>query len=127
METDYQKPEYLSYNAMARSPMVMGIPFMPFLLIGCMSMLLSTFGGLWFGLVGWLFGCIGIPILLFIKMISVTDDRAVIILISEFKWFIVKKLSGSSSFFGGALFLSPIKFGRRVKDVKQYIETTSGR
>lgn len=118
----YQKPRYLSYNAMARSPMVFGIPFMPMLVVGTGAIMLGLAGSVVLGGVGWLLALVCVPILLFVKMISVTDDRAAFILIFEIKWYFVKKFSGNSVFFNGAMFVSPLKFGRKVKDVKRFFE-----
>lgn len=131
LENEYQKPCYLSYNAMARSPMVFGIPFMPMLVIGTVSIVLGVVGSVLMGGVGWLLALIGIPILLFVKMISATDDRAAFILMIELKWYFIKKISGNSGLYNGAMFVSPIKFCRKVKDVryffKQYSEKTISR
>lgn len=116
------KPQYVSYNAMARSPMVAGIPFMPFLMIGCLSMLVSTFGGLWFGLTGWMFGLPGVPALLYIKSISSTDDKAIEILLIEMKWFLIKKMGGNAQFFNGAMHISPVAYGRKGKEIKRFFD-----
>lgn len=127
MEDEYFKPQYASYNAMARSPMVGGIPFMPFLLVGCFSMLAGTFGGLWFGLIGWLFGLPGIPVLLFVRTLSSTDDRAIEILLIELKWLVLKKMGGNSVIFNGAMHISPVGYGRKLKDITRFFEEYQGR
>lgn len=123
VDEEYVKPQYMSYNAMARSPMVAGIPFMPFLMVGCFSMLASTFGGLWFGLVGWSFGSPGILILIFIRMLSATDDKAVQILLIELKWYFIKKMGGNSDLFNGAMHIAPMPYGRKLKDVKRLFDS----
>lgn len=126
-ESDYQRIGYISYSAMARSPMVWGIPFMALLSIGTGSLLLGYVSSFLFGLAGYLFALIAIPVLLFIKQISVTDDKAFNILLLEVKWKLIKSLTGNSKFYGGAMMIAPVSYGRKVSDVKQFIEKTVSR
>ena len=117
------KQKYLSYNGAARRPMVFGVPFAAGMVIGVSSMMISLVLGMIFGLAGWLSGLIAIPLLIFIRVICVSDDRAVEIFMLELKWWLIKLISGNQKFHGGMLGISPITFGRRAKNVKRYFET----
>jgi type IV secretion system protein VirB3 len=123
IDLEEQEPEkYISYNGLGRSPVLWGIPYMWFLFIGAGSMLGGMLCGAKFGPLGWLFAMLSIPVLLFIKMISETDDRAVNILLIEMKWVLIKFFSGSSHYFGGTLTIAPTTYGRRIKNVKRYFK-----
>lgn len=118
---------YLSYSGMARSPMVWGIPFMAMLSVGSGSIFIAVFAGNLIGLAGWLLGLIGVPILLFIKQISTTDDKAVFILMLEAKWMLLKAFTGNKKYHGGAMKIAAVSYGRKVSDVKRVIKATTGR
>ena len=124
-----EKPanEYISYNGLGRSPGIWGIPYMFLLFIGCTSLMLGMLCGLFFGPAGWLVAFLGAPVLIWIKIISATDDKAVNILILEVKWVLLKFISGNAKYFGGTLTISPITYGRKLKYVKRYFEKKLGR
>jgi type IV secretion system protein VirB3 len=118
--------EYISYNGLGRSPMIWGIPYMTGLIVMCVSLLGGMLLGTFIGGLGWLFALIGVPILLFVKIISENDDRAVRILILEAKWVLIKLISGNAKYYGGTMTIAPITYGRKLKNVKRYFKTTIG-
>ena len=118
------KTEYVSYNGLGRSPVIWGIPYMVMLFVGSFGLLFGMLCGLKFGPLGWLFGLIVVPILIFIKMISATDDKAIDILMIELKWAIRKFFRGNSEYYGGTLTITPTTYGRKIKNVKRYFEKT---
>lgn len=123
--SDEQPPkEYVSYNGLARRPMLWGIPYMAGLAIMCISLLGGLFLGTFVGGAGWLFVLCGIPIALFVKSLCQNDDRAIDILLLEIKWILIKKFSGNAKFYGGTLTIAPTTYGRKPKHVKRYFEKT---
>jgi type IV secretion system protein VirB3 len=117
--------EYMSFNGLGRRPMIFGIPYMTALTLMCVFMLSGVAAGIAFGPIGLLLGVTAVPIGLFIRFICETDDRAIEILVLEVKWAILKAWGGTAKYFGGALVFSPIKYGRKLRDVKQYFEQTT--
>ena len=126
---EYQKPEYMSFNGLGRTPMIprLGVPFMVGLALLSVFMITSMVCGLIFGLKGWLIMFLIIPILMFIKRICETDDKAIRILLIEAKWFLMKKLTGNPKLYGGTMTISPISYGMRKKDVERFFKKTIGR
>lgn len=116
----------MSYSALARSPMLMGIPYMAFIAIGSGSLLLGMAIAMAISPVGWLLSLLAAPILLYVREISITDDKAVDILILELKWVLAKKAFGNSEYYGGSMMLAPITYGRSQKDVKRFIKQAIG-
>jgi len=125
-DDDYITIEYISYNALGRSPMFWGIPYMVMLGVGSGSLMLGLIAGMVGGGLGWLLTLIAIPILIFVKVISVTDDKAINILLLEFKWTIIKKIIGNPKIFGGTMGIAPTSYTRKNKDVVSFIEKTTG-
>ncbi|MRD49386.1 hypothetical protein GHT07_19085 [Caenimonas koreensis DSM 17982] len=123
--TDEKQPvEYISYNGLGRSPMIWGIPYMVGLAIMCVSLLGGMLLGTFVGGLGWLFALVGIPLALFAKMLCTNDDKAIQILLLEVKWSLIKAVSGNSALHGGTLAIAPTTYGRKLKNVKRYFETT---
>lgn len=116
--------EYISYNGLARSPMIWGIPYMAGLAIMCVSLLGGLLLGTFVGGIGWLFALVGLPIAIFVKMLCENDDKAVDILLIELKWVLIKKLSGNAQYYGGTFTIAPMSYGRKLKHVKRYFEKT---
>lgn len=128
MEEEAKRTGYISYAGMARTPMVFGIPYMALMIILSPSMLLGMVAGVKYGPIGWSVGLVCVPILLFIKSISETDDKAFHILMLEVKWFLRKRFLGNTGYYGGAMMIAPVTYKRKYNDVKRFIETTtSGR
>lgn len=127
-DEDEQPPEfYISYNGLGRNPSIWGVPYMTGLAIMCVSLLGGMALGTYVGLGGWLFALIGIPLVLFVRAICANDDKAVDILILELKWFLIKATSGNAKYHGGTMAISPLTYGRNLKNVKRYFEKTAAR
>jgi type IV secretion system protein VirB3 len=124
MQADEQQQpiEYISYNGLGRNPSIWGVPYMTGLIIMSVSLLGGMLLGTFVGPAGWLFALIGIPLILFVKMICMTDDKAVGILLLEAKWVLIKALSGNARFHGGTMAIAPTTYGRKLRNVKRYFE-----
>src|SRR5262252_6255192 len=112
--------EYMSYNGLGRSAMIWGIPYMALLFIGAGSLLTAVLLALGYGPAGFLFLLLAAPMLIFLKIISATDDQALRILVLEAKWVAIKAMSGTARYFGGTLTIAPTSYGRRPKHVQRY-------
>lgn len=75
--------EYPSYNALDRTAMFMGVPLIPAVLLLMVALIVFVVGGNFFGVTGFMFGLLVIPIFLFLRQISQTDDKALRILYIE--------------------------------------------
>jgi type IV secretion system protein VirB3 len=115
--------EYVSYGGLARRPMIWGVPYMAGLMTFTFFMILSMLLALRFEGIGWLVGLLALPVLMFIKVICVNDERAIEILLLELKWSIIKRMAGES-YAGNTLTIYPASFGRKKRYVKRYFETT---
>ena len=104
--------------------MIWGIPYMAGLAIMCLSLLGGLLLGTFVGSVGWFFALIAVPIALFVRSISETDDKAIRVLMIELKWSILKKMGGNGQFHGNTLAIAPISYGRKISHVKRYFEKT---
>ncbi len=79
---DEERAQYASYNSLARKPLMLGIPVIP-LVLGTLGMLFSGWGGLIiFGIEGLLFPAFIALGLLYIRIRSMGDSRA----IDDMKW-----------------------------------------
>lgn len=119
--------EYISYNGLGRSPTIWGIAYMTGLAVVSTSLLGGLLLGVFVSQSGWFFALIGIPILIFIKIISTNDDRAVKLLFLETKWMVIKLIRGNAQYHGGTLTIAPLTYGRKLNDVKRYLEKTISR
>lgn len=120
---DEQPPiEYISYNGLGRSPMLWGVPYMAGLMIMSASVLVGMLISMKFGGAGWLFALIGLPLIIFVRMICETDDAAVKILLLEVKWSLKKMLGGNAQFHGGTFAFAPVNYGRNEKQVARYFK-----
>jgi type IV secretion system protein VirB3 len=123
-EEEGQPPkEYMSYIGFGRSPKVWGVPYMAGLFIMCISLLPGLFLGVFIHAVGWLFApMVGIPLVLYVKVLCETDDQALRILRLELKWTILKKMGGNSDLYGGTLTMAPTSYGRKLSNVQHGIK-----
>lgn len=124
MEEEKTPTKYISYNGMARKPMLWGIPYMTGLAILSGSLMGGMLMGIYVARIGWAFSLIGIPIAVFVKALCETDDRAIDILKLEVKWRFIKLIGGNSKYHGGTLTIAPTSYGRKLKHVKRYFKTT---
>ncbi|WP_233890066.1 VirB3 family type IV secretion system protein [Paraburkholderia flagellata] len=106
-----EKTLYPSYAGLARTPMVLGIPLMAALIVFVVSLVVSVVGGATLGPGGLLFGCVGAPVLLYLKQLCATDDQALRILGLELRCMIQRRFF---SMFGKTFTLAPIRYGRQL-------------
>ena len=116
---------YASFNGLGRVATVYGVPYMVILSAFSICMLLSVVAALVFGLIGFAFALVIVPVFFYLRFLCATDDRAFTILLIECEWLAQKLFSGSSQYFGGSLVIFPIKYGR--DDAKRYFEKTAKR
>ena len=124
---DGQEPvQYISYNGMGRSPMLWGIPYMAGLAVVCGFLIGGMLLGTFVAPSGWFFSLLGIPILIFFKVICETDDKAIRILFLEAKWRVISLMGGNAKWHGGTTTFAPTSYGRKLKHVKRYFKKTTG-
>jgi type IV secretion system protein VirB3 len=125
MDGEYTKPEFHSYNGLGRKAMVpkLGVPYMAGLTIFVVAILGSTLMAVAMeSPAGYLAGTLAAPLLIYIKEICRTDDRAVEIVLIETRWVLTRLSSGTARYFGGTFTFSPVAYGRRFKDAQKYFE-----
>ncbi|WP_372378896.1 conjugal transfer protein TraD [Vibrio natriegens] len=77
-----EREQYASYNSLARKPLMLGIPIIP-LIMGALLMLIIGWVGLsFFGVKGLVFPAFIVSGLLYIRIRSMEDSRA----IDDMKW-----------------------------------------
>ena len=104
--------------------MIFGVPYMPGLVLVCISLLSGMIISNMIGVGGWLFSLVAVPLVIFANIVCADDDKALTILALEVKWTFIKMIGGNSMFHGKTLTMSPISFGLKVKDVKRYFKKT---
>lgn len=119
MDNEDAPQEYASYNGMSRVPMIAGIPFMPALMVFSIFVMGGIALQMKYGIVGLLAVTPAIPILIFFRIISENDDRAINILLLQAKWVLIKTFFSNAAFFGGTFTILPIKYGRRLSEIKR--------
>jgi type IV secretion system protein VirB3 len=114
-----EKKKYSSYNGMARSAMVWGIPLIPGLVVFTTFIIGALLLQVVIGSAGLFFAVLGIPILLYCKFLCETDDQAIRMLVLEVWCYFQRR---SSAGFGKTYTLAPIKYGRKVDVYKRLFE-----
>lgn len=109
--------DYPTFNALARSAMILGIPIIPFILISVTTVILGMIGLMIVGLQGMLILVISIPLLLMLRTISATDDRAVNILGYELLCVLKRK---NAKAFGDTNTILATKYGRNRHDYQRF-------
>jgi type IV secretion system protein VirB3 len=113
---------YKSFNGLGRPPMTWGVPYMAGLFIMCASMLPGLFLGVFIHPAGWLFTpVVGIPLVIYVRILCETDTQALRILRVEIKWAILKRMGGNSQFYGGTFGIAPMSYGRKRINVERGI------
>lgn len=118
------KQAYSSYNGMSRIAMIRGVPVMAGVVIAMLSLFVGFAGAFMYGIGGILFAGIGIPIFLYIKKISESDDQALRITLLEL-WCRITRRCGR--LFGDTYTLSPMQYGRRTHVYKRNYKTLDGK
>lgn len=122
MEKKTELQEYPSFGALARSAMVIGIPLIPLALIVSITVIVGLIGTMAIGLKGMLVLVISVPLLIMLRTISATDDRAIYIL--GFEVLCLLKRRNANAFGGTTTFLST-RYGRYKHDYQRFIKQNS--
>ncbi len=117
------KPEYPSYNGLARTALIMGaFPLVPTVLICIAAILIALILQAFIGPAGLLFVLLAVPVLFFLKSVCETDDRAMSIL-----WLEIKTWSkrANTRFWNNTYTLTPIKYGHHHHVYKRFFENST--
>ena len=111
--------EYNTYDGMSRQAMIAGVPILPAFII----LILMMFGTLslipMLGLRALAILLLGLPILVFLRILVKRDDQALRILGLEVYWWFKRK--GSENF-GNNFTITATKFGRDRDDYKRFVQ-----
>lgn len=113
------KTEYPSLNGLSRVAMFYGIPLMAVVVIAVVSMVVGVVSTMFMGIGGFLFGLVGVPVLIYIKQVCETDDQALRIAWLEFRCWLTRVFSTR---IGETYTLSPMQYGRRKHVYKRYFK-----
>lgn len=107
---------FSSYNGLDRVVMVFGVPLVPAVIVLMILMFGSLIAQKILGLIGFAFVALGLPIFLFLRSISETDDRAMNILALEMLFRLKRKYYQE---FGNTLTYVPMKYLRNGEYIQQ--------
>lgn len=110
---------FSSYNGLDRVVMVFGVPLVPAVILLMILMFGSLIAQKILGLIGFAFVALGLPIFLFLRSISETDDRAMNILAFEMMFRLKRKYYPE---FGNTLTYVPMKYLRNGKYIQQILK-----
>lgn len=110
---------FSSYNGLDRVVMMFGVPLIPAVILFMATLFISLIAQQFLGLIGFAFLGLGLPIFLFLKQISETDDRALSILALEI---LFKMKRRYYSEFGNTLTYLPTKYLRNGKYIQQILK-----
>ena len=113
---------YPSYNGLDRVVMIFGVPLIPATLMFVVLLFVALFAQKLLGLIGVAFLALGLPIFLFLKQISETDDRAMEMLMLEMVFRFKRKYYQE---FGNTLTYLPNKYLRNGKYIQQVLKQTN--
>lgn len=108
-----------SYNGLDRVIMFMGVPLVPAVIIFLILLLVSFIAQRILGIIGFAFLALGLPIFLFLKQISETDDRAMNMLILEMRFRLKRRYYRE---YGNTLTYLPNKYLRNGKYIQQILK-----
>lgn len=110
---------YPSYNGLDRVVMIFGVPLIPATLMFVVLLFVALLAQKLLGLIGVAFLALGLPIFLFMKQISETDDRAMEMLMLEMVFRFKRKYYQE---FGNTLTYLPNKYLRNGKYIQQVLK-----
>lgn len=113
---------YPSYNGLDRVVMIFGVPLIPATLMFVVLLFVALLAQKLLGLIGVAFLALGLPIFLFLKQISETDDRAMEMLMLEMVFRFKRKYYQE---FGNTLTYLPNKYLRNGKYIQQVLKQTN--
>lgn len=95
---------FSSYNGLDRVALMMGVPLPVFALLVAASVFISFAGQYFFGIIGFAFLLLLLPVFLFLRQLTATDDQAMRILGIELQFFFKRR--GYKEFNNTLTFLS---------------------
>lgn len=110
---------FSSYNGLDRVVMVLDVPLVPAVIVLMILMFGSLLAQKILGLIGFAFVALGLPIFLFLRNISETDDRAMNILALEMMFRLKRKYYQEN---GNTLTYVPMKYLRNGKYIQQILK-----
>lgn len=119
MTAPYRK--FSSYNGLDRVALIAGIPLIPFVLLGTFSVFVSFVAQYFLGIIGFAFLLLFLPVFLFLRQITETDDKALRIISIEFHYIFKRRLYKE---FGNTLTFLSGKYLRNEKRIKQNFENS---
>lgn len=116
--SDNEKREFSSYSALDREAMICGVPLLPFIATIAFGVMATLAAQIKFGIVGFAFILFIVPIVLFLRLLVMNDDKAIRILAIEtlFK----SKRRGFSNF-NDTLTFMPSRFLRNESSIEQIV------
>lgn len=78
--------EFSSYKALDRTALFMGVPLLPAVLLLTLSVAIMFVGLYLFGIIGFLFALLLVPAALFLRTITINDDKAIDIMMLELRF-----------------------------------------
>ena len=81
--SDNEKREFSSYSALDREAMIGGVPLLPFIATIAFGVMATLVAQIKFGIVGFAFILSIVPIVLFLRLLVMNDDKAIRILAIE--------------------------------------------
>jgi type IV secretion system protein VirB3 len=117
------KTKYSAYAGLGRVAMVWGVPLMPLMIVGCASVFVALPAAVFLGPGGLLFATPGVPVVLFMRRMSETDDQALRILWLELRCVMRRR---AWWMFGRTLTLAPIRYGRSLKVYRRPFRKQTG-
>lgn len=119
-----KRKKYSSLNGLGRTAMLAGIPLIPAICIVVAFIAISFVLQIFFGALAFLSVIFLIPILLFLRQVTASDDGALRILWLEFVCILKRK---NYSLFGNTLTFLASEYGANVKAIKSHFEKSRKR
>jgi len=113
-----EKTLYPSYAGLNRTAMQWGVPLLPGLAVFVVSLFASLVGAAFMGPGGFVLGLPGVPIIMYFKHVSQTDDQALRITWFELLCALRRK---HVSLFGKTYTLVPMRYGRTYRQIRQQL------
>lgn len=108
--------EFSSYNGLDRVVLFAGMPMAWAMILLLLSIITMLIGMIFFKFIGILFGLVWLPVALFLRIISQTDDRALTILWLELRFRMKRKAYKE---FGNTLTFVPERYLRYKGTIEQ--------
>lgn len=116
--SENEKREFSSYSALDREAMIGGVPLLPFIATIAFGVMSTLAAQIKFGIVGYAFILFIVPIVLFLRLLVMNDDKAIRILTIE--TFFKSKRRGFSNF-NDTLTFMPSRFLRNESSIEQVV------